>query len=99
MIINLDNTIIHNIFISEDHNFYGHHGKAPGTTPMVEVNEVICEAGKGIVGDRFHNYKEDYKGQITFFSLEVYNDISATFEIENLPPSAFRRNVIISGID
>ena len=50
MIINLDNTIIHHIFISEDHNFYGHHGKAPGTTPMIEVNEVICEAGKGIVG-------------------------------------------------
>ena len=97
--INLDNTIIHNIFISEDHNFYGHHGKAPGTTPMVEVNEVICAAGKGIVGARFHNYKEDYKGQITFFSLEVYNDISETFEIENLSPSAFRRNVIISGID
>ena len=43
MIINLDNTIIHNIFISEDHNFYGHHGKAPGTTPMVEVNEVIWD--------------------------------------------------------
>ena len=99
MIINLDNTVIHNIFISEDHNFYGRHGKAPGTTPMVEVNEVICEAGKGIVGDRFYNYKEDYKGQITFFSLEVYNDISATFEIENLSPSAFRRNVIISGIN
>ena len=97
--IELDNTIIHNIFISEDHNFYGHHEKVPGTNPMVEVDEVICEAGKGIVGDRFHNYKEDYKGQITFFSLEVYNDISEMFAMEDLSPSAFRRNVIISGID
>ena len=97
--INLDNAVIHHIYISEDHNFYGHHGKPAGKTPMIEVDQAVCEAGKGIVGDRFHSYKENYKGQITFFSLEVYKDICKTFGIENLKPSVFRRNVIISGID
>ena len=97
--INLDNAVIHHIYISEDHNFYGHHGKPAGKTPMIEVDQAVCEAGKGIVGDRFHSYKENYKGQITFFSLEVYRDICKTFGIESLKPSVFRRNVIISGID
>ena len=75
------------------------HVAPKASANMIELDEVELIKGKGIVGDRFHNYKEDYKGQITFFSLEVYNDISETFEIENLSPSAFRRNVIISGID
>ena len=63
----LDEITIHNIYISDDHNFYGHHGKEPGSNPMIELDSVECEAGKGIIGDRFHNYKEDYKGQNYIF--------------------------------
>lgn len=95
----LDEITIHNIYISDDHNFYGHHGKEPGSNPMIELDSVECEAGKGIIGDRFHNYKEDYKGQITFFSLEVYKDICTNFKLTDVSPSVFRRNVIISGVD
>ena len=95
----LDKVTIHNIYISDDHNFYGHHGKEPGSNPMIELDSVECEAGKGIIGDRFHNYKEDYKGQITFFSLEVYKDICTNFKLTDVSPSVFRRNVIISGVD
>jgi MOSC domain-containing protein YiiM len=95
----LDEITIHNIYISDDHNFYGHHGKEPGSNPMIELDSVECEAGKGIIGDRFHNYKEDYKGQITFFSLEVYKDICTNFKLTNVSPSVFRRNVITSGVD
>lgn len=95
----LDEITIHNIYISDDHNFYGHHGKEPGSNPMIELDSVECEAGKGIIGDRFHNYKEDYKGQITFFSLEVYKDICKNFKLTDVSPSVFRRNVITSGVD
>ena len=95
----LDKITIHNIYISDDHNFYGHHGKEPGGNPMIELDSVECEGGKGIIGDRFHNYKEDYKGQITFFSLEVYKDICTNFKLTDVSPSVFRRNVIISGVD
>ena len=95
----LDEITIHNIYISDDHNFYGHHGKEPGSNPMIELDSVECEAGKGIIGDRFHNYKEDYKGQITFLSLEVYKDICTNFKLTNVSPSVFRRNVITSGVD
>ena len=95
----LDEITIRNIYISDDHNFYGHHGKEPGSNPMIELDSVECEAGKGIIGDRFHNYKEDYKGQITFFSLEVYKDICTNFKLTDVSPSVFRRNVITSGVD
>ena len=95
----LDEITIHNIYISDDHNFYGHHGKEPGSNPMIELDSVECEAGKGIIGDRFHNYKEDYKGQVTFFSFDVYKDICTNFKLTDVSPSVFRRNVIISGVD
>ena len=90
---------IRHIFISDDHNFYGRHGKGALDHPMREVVEAQCVAGKGIVGDRFYDYKPDYKGQITLFSWEVYESIQSEFDIANLDPSAFRRNVLVEGAD
>src|SRR5437588_919245 len=59
------------LYISSGHNFFGHHGRAPDEYPATEVPSVECVAGHGIRGDRFFDYQQDYKGQITFFSLEV----------------------------
>ena len=56
-------------------------------------------AGKGIVGDRFYDYKEDYKGQITFFDYAVYKAVKAEFGLPNLDVSAFRRNAVVSEMD
>ena len=66
---------------------------------MIERDEAECEKGMRIIGDRFYNYKPDYKGQVTFFSLEVYEDICKQFELADLCPSIFRRNIIVSGTD
>ncbi len=66
---------------------------------MLEVDEVECVAGKGLRGDRFFGYKEDYKGQVTFFEHEVYERLCAQFGIHDLPPSVFRRNIITTGAD
>ena len=87
------------LYISADHNFFGHHGKPPGETPMLEVAEMDCVAGRGLRGDRFFDFKENYKGQITFFAWETYEAICHALAARNKPPSAFRRNVITAGVD
>ncbi len=90
---------IRHIYIADDHSFYGRHGKDAADYPIHEATEAQCVAGKGIVGDRFYDYKPDYKGQITFFSWEVYRDLCETFELDDPPPSIFRRNIIVEGAD
>ncbi len=66
---------VRHLFISPGHNFFGHHGQAAGTNPLQEVDEIECVAGRGIRGDRFFDYRENYKGQITFFAREVFEDV------------------------
>jgi MOSC domain-containing protein YiiM len=87
------------LFISTGHNFVGHHGREPDTHPMIEKSEIECVAGCGIRGDRYFDFKDDYKGQITFFSLEVFDELSSAMQIPSCSPSAARRNVITRGID
>ena len=66
----------------------------------VESREVItCVAGHGIEGDRYYDHKEDYKGQITFFSEEVASQMEDELNVSGFDRSAMRRNVLISGID
>jgi len=66
---------------------------------MIEVPHVECVAGRGIWGDRYFDFKEGYKGQITFFSGEVFDELCAALDISNQAPSAARRNVITRGVD
>ena len=43
--------------------------------PIEEVEGIDCVAGRGIRGDRFFDYKPDYKGQITFFDWAMYERV------------------------
>jgi MOSC domain-containing protein YiiM len=88
---------IRQMFISAGHNYFGHHGRPPDDYPLREVDEIECVAGRGIRGDRFYDYRHDYKGQITFFSHEVFERLSAAFPSIDRGPGALRRNVIVSG--
>ena len=93
---------ITHLYLSPGHNYFGHHGREPDEHPMLAVPEVECVAGRGLRGDRFFDYKPDYKGQITFFAGEIYNELCATLLQPGAPlpePAAFRRNVITRGID
>ena len=90
---------IRHLYISPGHNFFEHHGMEPGTSPIIEVQEAECVAGRGIRGDRFFDYREDYKGQITFFAIEVFNDVCQRLGIRGLLPSAVRRNAVTEGVD
>jgi MOSC domain-containing protein YiiM len=56
-------------------------------------------AGRGIRGDRYFDYRADFKGQITFFAEEVYHGLRRALGIWDKPPSVFRRNVITRGVD
>jgi MOSC domain-containing protein YiiM len=91
--------LIRQIFISPGHNYFGHHGRTPDDYPLIEVPSIECVAGHGIRGDRFYDYRDNYKGQITFFSFEVFERLASHFDLANKSAGAVRRNVIVSGVD
>jgi MOSC domain-containing protein YiiM len=66
---------------------------------MIEVPVIECVAGSGIRGDRYFDFKDDYKGQITFFSLEVFEQLCTALDLHDCSSAAARRNVIARGID
>lgn len=90
---------VRRIFISPGHNFFGRYGQEAGTHPIVEVDEGQCVAGWGLKGDRFFGYRPDYKGQVTFFSEEVWRQLKAEFNVPTLAASVLRRNVLVEGGD
>jgi MOSC domain-containing protein YiiM len=87
------------IYISPGHNFFGRYGLEAGTHPTHSVPEVECIAGKGLMGDRFFNYKDHYLGQVTFFAWETYANLCGQFRVTDKDPGVFRRNVITRGED
>lgn len=93
------NIKVERLFISPGHNFFGHQGKPAGCHATFEVPEVECVAGKGLSGDRFFGFKENYKGQVTFFSAEVFDDVCRQLSVSGKVPGVTRRNVITRGVD
>ena len=91
--------LVQHLYLSPGHNFFGHHGQPAGENPMLAKPEIVCRAGRGIEGDRFLDYKDDYKGQITFFAREVYAQLCAEFGVWDREPWVFRRNVITAGLE
>ena len=87
------------IFISPGHNFFAHHERPAGTHPTISVNEIECVAGKGLLRDRFFGFKENYKGQVTFFSEEVFADVCRKLGVSGKSPGVTRRNIVTRGVD
>lgn len=92
--------LIRHCYISQGHNFFGRHGKAACEHPMLESDHLECLAGRGIRGDRFFDYKPDYKGQITFFSWENLQEMWDELAIPDhaRDAAATRRNIITEGV-
>lgn len=86
------------IYLSPDHDFVGHHGKPRGNNPVHKLEEAECVAGQGIRGDRYFGFKENYKGQVTFFDQAVHQAIATRFGV-SLELFVYRRNVILDGFD
>lgn len=89
---------IRHLYISPGHNYFGHHEQPAGENPTVEVPELRCVAGRGIEGDRFFDFKANYKGQATLFAYETYERLCAQFQEHDLNPGVFRRNIITEGL-
>jgi MOSC domain-containing protein YiiM len=90
---------VRHLFISPGHNYFGHKGQPAGLNPIVQARHVECVAGRGLVGDRFFDYKPDYKGQITFFAGEVLEALGRELQLAKVEPASVRRNVITHGAD
>ena len=100
---------IEHLYLSPGHNYFGRHNQPAGEHPMLAVPSLECVAGHGLRGDRFFDFKKDYKGQVTFFAAEIYDELCRTLippispvsvrDSQLPPPSVFRRNVITRGVD
>ena len=95
--VSLPQMRVRRLHISPGHNYRGHHGRPAGAHPILEAGEIACVAGRGIEGDRYFDYRESFKGQITFFDWAVYQDVQRGRP--PFDPSVFRRNVIVEGAD
>ncbi len=87
------------IFTSPGHDYWGRKGEGRLQNGTREQESVECVAGKGLVGDRYFGYREDFKGQVTFFDLATVEAIRAKFNLPKLPASVFRRNLVVEGED
>jgi MOSC domain-containing protein YiiM len=65
----------------------------------VELAEAVCVAGAGIEGDRFFRDAVNHKGQVTFFAMEVFEEVRRAVGAPECPPSAVRRNIFTRGLD
>lgn len=86
------------LLLSPGHDFFGRHGKGREDHEILDQDHLDLVAGSGIRGDRFFDYKPDYKGQITFFDHATFEQVREKFNLPDLDPSAFRRNVVIKGV-
>ncbi len=90
---------IHRIFLSSGHDFKGRHGKGRLNHGSESVSKVECVAGRGLRGDRFWDFKTDFKGQVTFFDLAVAEELKTALGQTDLELSQLRRNVLVEGVD
>ncbi len=91
--------VIHRIFVSDGHSYVGRHGLGSAGFRIREVPAVECVAGRGLRGDRYFDHKPDYKGQVTLFALEVFDELRRSLNVPDAQPAALRRNVLVSGLD
>ena len=91
--------VLHSIYISAGHQFFGRHGLGALSYPIQEVDEVECVAGLGLRGDRFFASPKHPLGQVTLFSREVFAAMRRELGVCDVQPSALRRNLLVSGAD
>lgn len=84
---------IHHIYTSPKHHYFTRDKFDVGDAPTIEHDSINLSVAKGLKDDRF----EFSKYPITFFSLEVAEEVCKNMDIE-LDIKLFRRNIIISGI-
>ena len=91
---------IHSLHIAPKHRVFGRGQEDVSGGDLLSMESVKVVADTGIEGDRFCRYRPEYNGHVTFFSREVWDDISRILDIfPERGPELTRRNVIVSGVD
>lgn len=90
---------ITHILTSPGHDFKGRHGRQRLDHGSEAHECVACLPGRGLQGDRYAEKESGHKGQVTFFNGEVLREVGAALGLARVPPEAFRRNVILEGVD
>jgi MOSC domain-containing protein YiiM len=90
---------VEHLYVAAGHRFFGRHGQDPLDYPIQEMARVECVAGRGIRGDRFFGHPEGHKGQVTFFSMEVWDALCRELGVGDRPPSVLRRNIFVRDMD
>lgn len=90
---------LHRIFVSDGHSYLGRHGLGSTEFQIREVESVECVTGRGLRGDRYFDHKENYKGQVTLLSQEVFDELCRALNVPQASPAALRRNLVVSGTD
>lgn len=93
------NSHLTHIFISPESNYWSHKMGEPGSAPTHKPESVECHQNKGIVGDRFYNFKADYKGQVSLMEAKALSDLAEKLKINELDESVFRRNFIVTDVE
>ena len=86
--------LLHHFFTSAKHNYFTHPKFEVGSASTQTPNTLEFIADRGLQGDRF----EEGTYPITFFSLEVAQEIETTFGC-SIDIALYRRNIVISGIN
>ena len=86
---------VEGIWISSGHDFRGRHGLGRQDHGITALDEVECVVGRGLVGDRYFDFKENFKGQVTFFSAEVFDELREKYG--EVDVTVLRRNVLVRG--
>jgi len=87
------------IYISKGHDFKGRFGQERLRHPTPSLESAECVAGKGVKGDRYFGYADDWKGQLTLFDGAIIDAVAERLGKDRLDPQLFRRNVVTRGID
>lgn len=93
------NLVLQRIYVSAGHSYVGRHGLGSVPQAIHELDRVECVAGRGLRGDRFFDHKDNFKGQVTLFSGEVFADLRVALHLPQATPAALRRNLLVSGGD
>ncbi len=88
------------LLIAPEHKVFGKGEEDLSGGDLQSKPRINLIADSGIEGDRFCRLRPDYNGHVTFFSQEVWDEVSKELELPSMVgPELTRRNIILSGVD
>jgi hypothetical protein len=84
---------------SSEHNFVGHYGQPPGTSPLIERERIKCVAGKGLLGIATLIIAKITRARSHFFAAEVFERSAPLWNQRETGGGVAPQTVIVSGVD